>query len=80
MMHANNSLKNNRSLLSKRKGKTNMEGSYADIELKEFPEASKEQLKAIRKQTIKENRERRLKHIALWVLVIGLLLIVFAFI
>jgi hypothetical protein len=61
MMAANNSLKNNRSLLSKRKERTALEGSYSNIELKEFPKASEEDLLKIRERMQLENKKRRLK-------------------
>ncbi len=61
MAAANNSLKNNRSLLSKRKAKGALEGSYSGVELKEFPEATPKQLEEIKEKMQKEIKKARLK-------------------
>lgn len=61
MMSANNSLKNNRSLLSKRKETKALEGSYANIELKKIPKASEAQLESIKHRIQLENKQRRLR-------------------
>ncbi|MDB2462522.1 hypothetical protein N9W61_00230 [Algibacter sp.] len=61
MMAANNSLKNNRGLVSKRREKGALEGSYANIELKEFPKATPEQLLEIKQRVKEENRKTRIK-------------------
>jgi hypothetical protein len=75
MMHANSSLKNNRKLISKRKERNTLSGSYANAELKEFPKATPEQLKEIRERIIKENKQASLKQILIFViLVLGLVL------
>lgn len=50
MLHAIKSLKNNRSLLSKRKEKGALSGSYANIKLKKLPKATPEQLLEIKKR------------------------------
>lgn len=68
MMAANNSLKNNRSLLSKRKEKGALSGSYANIKLKELPKASPEQLLEIKKRLKRENKEARIKNISIFLI------------
>ena len=50
MMSANNSLKNNRSLLSKRKEKKALSGSYSNLKMKDFPEI-KDKISEENKQT-----------------------------
>lgn len=61
MAAANASLKNNRSLLAKRKEKKALSGSYANVEMKEFPKATPQKLRLIREKLIRENRETRIK-------------------
>ncbi|MFG6686312.1 hypothetical protein ACGK9U_07010 [Mariniflexile sp. HNIBRBA6329] len=63
MMAANNSLKNNRSLLAKRKETKTLEGSYSNIELKEFPKATAEQLEEIRERLQIKNKQNRIRQI-----------------
>lgn len=58
MMAANNSLKANRCLLSKRKERKALNGSYAGIKLKEYPKATQEQLDTIRRNITKERKKR----------------------
>lgn len=73
MMAANNSLKNNRSLLAKRKDTKALEGSYANVEIKTFPKASAEQLEAIKAKLQaknKLNQKRLLVATAILVLVL----------
>ncbi|GAA4281348.1 hypothetical protein [Gaetbulibacter aestuarii] len=60
MMHANKSLKENRSLLAKRKDKQNLQGSYAKVKLAKFPKATSEQLEKIRKRMQAENRRNKI--------------------
>ena len=48
MMAANNSLKNNRSLLSKRKEKNSLSGSYSNVKMADFPKATAQELKRIK--------------------------------
>ena len=80
MMAANNSLKNNRSLLAKRKETKALEGSYGNIELKEFPKATAEQLKEIRERIQLENKQRRLKiYFMLGIIIIVLIFSFFIF-
>ena len=61
MMAANNSLKNNRSLLSKRKEKNSLSGSYSNVELATFPKATPQGLKRIREKIKQENKQMRVK-------------------
>ncbi|TGV03169.1 hypothetical protein [Flavivirga rizhaonensis] len=68
MLAAINSLKNNRSLLSKRKERSALGGSYSNVKLAKFPKATPEQLKEIRNRTIKENRKTRTKIMLCFVL------------
>ena len=63
MAAANASLKNNRSLLSKRKEKGALSGSYANVKMKEFPSASPELLFEIKSRIIKENTKLKRKQI-----------------
>ncbi len=65
MMAANQSLKNNRGQLSKRKDKKALGGSYAHIELKEFPKATEAQLKEIKERVQRENKLARTKQLIL---------------
>ena len=69
MMAANNSLKNNRSLLSKRKEKKAFEGSYSNIKLKEFPKASKVELLRIQEKIKAENKLIRKKQYIIFTIV-----------
>ena len=56
------SLKNNRNLL-KKKRKGVLCGSYADIELKDLPEATSEQLLNIKTRIRKENKQARINRL-----------------
>ncbi len=76
MMASNQSLKDNRAQL-KRKGKGGLEGSYAGIELKEFPKASEEQLLEIKERIQRENKRNRSKQIILLITFITLILLIF---
>ncbi|WP_396601888.1 hypothetical protein [Algibacter sp. R77976] len=74
MMAANNSLKNNRSLLSKRKENGALGGSYSNIELKEFPKATPEQLEDIKIRIKRDHRVARIKTILIFlILLFGLI-------
>lgn len=77
MMAANNSLKNNRSLLSKRKEKSALGGSYANVKLAEFPKATLEQLVEIKERLHKENRKNTMKQAMLFVMLFLILLSMF---
>ncbi len=61
MMAANNSLKNNRNLISKRREKSGLSGRYSNAKLADFPKATPEQLSEIRKRILKQNRTQRIK-------------------
>ncbi|GAL63110.1 hypothetical protein [Algibacter lectus] len=77
MMAANQSLKNNRSLTSKRKEKGALSGSYANIELKEFPKATQEQLDTIKAQTLTDNKKALIQTIVFFIIAsLGLLIAV----
>jgi len=75
MMAANQSLKNNRKLTTKRKEKGVLSGSYSKIQLKEFPKATQEQLDVIKQKTKSANKKALIEQIALFILAsIGILL------
>lgn len=74
MMAANNSLKNNRSLLAKRKETKALEGSYCNIGLKEFPKATAEQLEEIRERIQIKNKQNRIQQF----IALGVFLIILA--
>ncbi|KJD33451.1 hypothetical protein PK35_06235 [Tamlana nanhaiensis] len=67
MAAANNSLKNNRKLLAKRKDKKVLSGSYSGAEMKSFPKSTPELLEKIKQQTLRENTnyKRKLVYITL---------------
>lgn len=60
MMAANQSLKNNRSQLKRKENKA-LGGSYANIKLKKFPEATEAQLQDIKNRVQSENKQIRIK-------------------
>ena len=66
MMMANNSLKDNRSLLAKRKDKQNLEGSYANAKMAKFPKATKVQLEQIRERMQAENKRNKTRLITVF--------------
>ncbi len=74
MMAANNSLKNNRSLLSKRKEKSSLSGSYSNVELAAFPKATAQELKMIREKMKQEYKQIMIKQL----IVFGILFIIIA--
>ncbi|WP_298498757.1 hypothetical protein [uncultured Algibacter sp.] len=77
MLAAIKSLKNNRNLLSKRKEKSALGGSYANIRLKELPEATPEVLQEIKQRIIRERKQARIKSISIFlVLLFGLIALV----
>lgn len=76
MAAANNSLKNNRNLL-KNKRKGSLSGSYANIELKEFPEATSEQLEEIKEKIIKQNKADRAKQLIVFIVLVTVLILLF---
>ncbi|WP_203255860.1 hypothetical protein [Hyunsoonleella ulvae] len=77
MMAANSSLKTNRGQLSKRKEKKGLEGSYAGIELKEFPKATEEQIQAVRDNIKAQNRKTQLRSIIAFCILIVILVLLF---
>lgn len=76
MMAANQSLKTNRAQL-KRRSKSALEGSYAGIELKEFPKASEEQILEIREKIQRENRRSKIRQLVFLVIFITTILLLF---
>ncbi|GFZ80573.1 hypothetical protein GCM10011531_08340 [Aquaticitalea lipolytica] len=74
MMAANNSLKNNRNLVSKRKEKRSLSGSYTDVKLAKFPEATPELLLEIKLQLKKEKRSLHLKQAILFLIIVIVLI------
>ncbi|TNJ44654.1 hypothetical protein KFZ70_01340 [Tamlana fucoidanivorans] len=68
MAAANNSLKNNRNLLYKRKEKKVLSGSYAKIKLKKFPELTSEELLKIKERIHRENKTIRQKQVVGFIL------------
>lgn len=70
MAAANNSLKNNRNLLAKRKEKSALRGSYSKIVLKKFPKPSEEQLTEIKERLNRENKALMKKQILVFLLVL----------
>lgn len=60
MIHAIKSLKNNRNLL-KRNGKSGLSGSYSNLQLKDFPKATPEEIKEIRKKTLRAKKREIIK-------------------
>ena len=75
MMAAINSLKNNKSLLTKRKEKGALSGSYSNLKLKEFPDATPELLFEIKEKIQRENRRIRIKQLIVFsVLLVTLVL------
>lgn len=72
MMSVNSSLKNNRNLLSKKREKGGLSGSYSNFELKEFPKATPKQLEEIREQMKKENNKNRI----VWLFMFGMFFLI----
>jgi hypothetical protein len=80
MMAANNSLKNNRSLVAKRKETKALSGSYSNSKIKEFPKATPEELIRIKEKIILENKRIRTKQLIIvttFLCVIVLFLIIY---
>ncbi|WP_338357033.1 hypothetical protein [Yeosuana marina] len=73
MMAANNSLKNNRNLVAKRKEKRALSGNYSAVQLAEFPKATPEELERIKKKIQSENRQLRIKQISMFGIIILIL-------
>ncbi|WP_418510916.1 hypothetical protein [Corallibacter sp.] len=75
MMAANNSLKNNRSLVAKRKEANALSGSYASVQMKEFPKATPEMLETIKVKLQKERKQRLIKQVVVCSIIIILIMI-----
>lgn len=73
-MSANTSLKNNRSMLKKRKDKSVLGGSYAHVELKEFPEATEADLKEIKERILRQNSATRRRQFILFLIIFTVIL------
>ncbi|MCF8272234.1 MAG: hypothetical protein K9I95_00225 [Flavobacteriaceae bacterium] len=63
MMAMINSLKNNKSLLSKRKDKNALTGSYSNIKLAKLPNTTPEELIRIKEKIQKDNKRIMIKQI-----------------
>lgn len=70
MMAAISSLKNNRSLVSKRKERSVLSGSYSNVTLKEFPKATPQGLAKLKERIQSENRKNRARLISVFAFVI----------
>ncbi len=70
MMAANNSLKNNRSLVVKRKDKQALSGSYEGIELKDFPKATESDLHDIQRKIKLQNKNMQQRQILIFVILV----------
>ncbi|MCL6294175.1 hypothetical protein [Jejuia spongiicola] len=79
MMAANNSLKNNRDLISKRKERGGLSGSYSNAKLAEFPTATPEQLNEIREKILKQNRVHKVKLLIVFGVIITVLILFFLY-
>lgn len=80
MAAANNSLKLNRSQLTKRKERMDrkgLDGSYSNVEMREFPKSTPRQLKSIREKIQLENKKNRLKQLVLIFVIALSMLILF---
>ena len=75
MMAANSSLKTNRGQLSKRKEKKGLGGSYVGIELKDFPEATEEQIQAVRDKIQEQNRKSQSRRLIVFRVLIVLFIL-----
>jgi len=74
MAAANQSLKYNRSQLSKRNNRKSFEGSYAKIKLEGFPKASKSELRLLREKLQKEKQIRNKKTFIVFLLLVSTLI------
>jgi hypothetical protein len=73
MMAAINSLRNNRNLVSKRKERNALTGSYSHVRLKEFSSATPEGLVKLKERIQLENRENRIRLILVFIFAILIL-------
>lgn len=74
MMAANESLKTNRNLLAKRKERKGLEGSYAGIEILEFPKMSGKDLETLRLRLQIEKRQLRTKRTLGFIFVVSIII------
>lgn len=74
MMAANNSLKTNRSLLSKKDKRKGFFGSYQGGVMAKFPKTNEKELAALREKLKRERKQIRVRQIAVFVGVIVLLI------
>jgi len=79
MAAANNSLKMNRSQLSKRKDRKGFEGSYSKVEMRKFIKVTSEQLINIKEKIRLENKIILRKQILFIALLIIILFLLFVF-
>lgn len=79
MMAANQSLKSNRNLLSKRKEKAALSGSYTNIELKEFPKSTPQMLHHIKQRLEEEQRRRMVRVFLVFGFIISMVVSIFVY-
>ena len=75
MMHANNSLKTNRDLLTKKKRKKVFSGSYASVKMASFPKANKKQLSLFREKLKHSRKEAKIKQVFVFLLILMLIIL-----
>ena len=75
MMAMINSIKNNKNLLSKRKDKKGLSGSYSGVKLKEFPKATPEELKRIQEKVQLENRLIRNRQLMVFGILLAIIIV-----
>jgi len=79
MMAMINAIKNNKSLLAKRKDKKALSGSYGNAKLN-FKEATPEMLQEIRERLKKERKQRMIKTVVVSIIVFAVFLTFLIFI
>lgn len=80
MMHMINTLKNNKSMLSKRKERRGLQGKYSGEKLEFEHSATKEDLEQIRLRLKKEHKQKQLKIIIVFGVVMVIVLSLFIYI
>lgn len=70
MMAANNSLKTNRALVSKRKDCKALSGSYAGVEMAAFPKATEKELELLRHKLKEESKRTRIKLTVVFIVIV----------
>ena len=78
-MSAINSLKNNRSLLSKRKEKKALRGSNSNLKMKDFPKATPQKLRQIKDKISEENKQTTQKHLVLFIAFLLILYLIYVY-